>query len=76
MSKGKAGKLVGGFVVATGIVVMGAVVASGAAIGALMKSFKTAGNAFIEVVDEGSTEQKAGNENTEQTVITKTEVIN
>ncbi|MBE5877414.1 MAG: hypothetical protein E7290_11070 [Lachnospiraceae bacterium] len=48
----KTGKVLGAVAAATGIVAIGAVVASGAAVGAMVEGFKAAGKAVKKALDE------------------------
>lgn len=48
----KTGKVLGAVAAATGIVAIGAVVASGAAVGAMVEGFKAAGKTVKKALDE------------------------
>ena len=48
----KTGKVLGAVAAATGIVALGAVVASGAAVGAMVEGFKAAGKTVKKALDE------------------------
>lgn len=61
----KTGKVLGAVAAATGIVAIGAVVASGAAVGAMVEGFKAAGKAVKDVLAEKDVEVVA-NETVEE----------
>lgn len=58
-------KVAGALAVATGVVAVGAVVASGAAVGAMVEGFKAAGDAVKKVLEEDKMNEDRVDESTD-----------
>lgn len=65
-------KVAGAFAVATGVVTVSAVVASGAAVGAIVEGFKAAGGAVKSVLNE---EDKKKPETADEIIVDVTEEV-